>query len=305
MTHVAPDPDSEETFSDSPEEPAGADAAQAVPAGGGIVCSDCGVEFVFSAEEKAEFASRGFQPPKRCVDCRLKRRRKRAPGASRRKRGRDRDRHPRSEERIEAEPAAESYNTVEPAADSFVVQAENIRQKKMAEFDEPIASSLQEEGDPDNFGNSIHYKGPGVDVRFGTARDGQPNFAPWEGAHGYLLTHHEAEARRRQGGDAKARRANRPNQPGGKLGFQRRDGRGPNRNAGNGGRKARRTFDIVCATCGANAQVPFKPLPGKPVYCRDCHKKLKLEGGAVNPPAVSEEVVESATIDPGAEHEEY
>ncbi len=36
----------------------------------------------------------------------------------------------------------------------------------------------------------------------------------------------------------------------------------------------RELHDAVCADCGANCQVPFKPRPesegGKPVLCRDC-----------------------------------
>ncbi|MFH0860315.1 MAG: CxxC-x17-CxxC domain-containing protein [Candidatus Altiarchaeota archaeon] len=28
----------------------------------------------------------------------------------------------------------------------------------------------------------------------------------------------------------------------------------------------------VCSKCGNEAQVPFKPTEGKPVYCRDCFR---------------------------------
>ena len=41
-------------------------------------------------------------------------------------------------------------------------------------------------------------------------------------------------------------------------------GRGP------GGGGAREMFEAVCATCGASARVPFRPVAGRPVYCRDC-----------------------------------
>jgi Probable zinc-ribbon domain len=33
-------------------------------------CADCGGEFVWSAEEQEFFAEKGYQPPKRCKDCR-------------------------------------------------------------------------------------------------------------------------------------------------------------------------------------------------------------------------------------------
>jgi CxxC-x17-CxxC domain-containing protein len=40
-----------------------------------ITCSDCGVDFVFSASEQAFFAEKGFaSAPKRCSSCRAQRR---------------------------------------------------------------------------------------------------------------------------------------------------------------------------------------------------------------------------------------
>ncbi len=32
-------------------------------------------------------------------------------------------------------------------------------------------------------------------------------------------------------------------------------------------------FDVICAKCGRNCQVPFKPTGDKPVYCSDCFRK--------------------------------
>lgn len=32
----------------------------------------------------------------------------------------------------------------------------------------------------------------------------------------------------------------------------------------------RQMYDAVCADCGAECQVPFKPSGDRPVYCRDC-----------------------------------
>ena len=43
-----------------------------------IACVECGAEFVFSAEEQALFASKGYQnDPKRCVPCRQARKSRR------------------------------------------------------------------------------------------------------------------------------------------------------------------------------------------------------------------------------------
>ncbi len=35
----------------------------------------------------------------------------------------------------------------------------------------------------------------------------------------------------------------------------------------------RQMFDIKCADCGKDAQVPFEPRGDRPVYCRDCFSK--------------------------------
>ncbi len=36
----------------------------------------------------------------------------------------------------------------------------------------------------------------------------------------------------------------------------------------------REMHDAVCSNCGKATQVPFKPIEGKPVYCRDCYSKM-------------------------------
>ena len=35
-------------------------------------------------------------------------------------------------------------------------------------------------------------------------------------------------------------------------------------------RAAREMFSATCASCGREAQVPFRPTGAKPVYCSDC-----------------------------------
>jgi CxxC-x17-CxxC domain-containing protein len=37
----------------------------------------------------------------------------------------------------------------------------------------------------------------------------------------------------------------------------------------------RQMFDVTCSACGVQTQVPFKPTPEKPVYCRDCFQKTR------------------------------
>ena len=68
---------------------------------------------------------------------------------------------------------------------------------------------------------------------------------------------------------------NRPPRTGGGGGFggdraPRRDfgsSRGPGGPAGD-----RQMFDTTCTRCGSATQVPFKPTPGRDVFCRDCFR---------------------------------
>ncbi len=39
---------------------------------------------------------------------------------------------------------------------------------------------------------------------------------------------------------------------------------------GYGSRGPREMFTATCSNCGKDAQVPFRPTSGKPVYCSDC-----------------------------------
>jgi CxxC-x17-CxxC domain-containing protein len=64
------------------------------------------------------------------------------------------------------------------------------------------------------------------------------------------------------------------------LGGGGRD-RGP-RQGGFGDRRGqgppRESYDIVCADCGAQTTVPFKPAGNRPVYCRACYRNRKPAG---------------------------
>ena len=40
----------------------------------------------------------------------------------------------------------------------------------------------------------------------------------------------------------------------------------------------RQLYNVKCAKCGKQTQVPFKPSGDRPVYCRDCYMKQKQEG---------------------------
>lgn len=42
-------------------------------------------------------------------------------------------------------------------------------------------------------------------------------------------------------------------------------------------RRPRKSFPAVCTNCGKDTDVPFKPDPNKPVYCKECFEKIKKE----------------------------
>ena len=48
---------------------------------------------------------------------------------------------------------------------------------------------------------------------------------------------------------------------------------GSNRGGGNRGGGHLELFPAVCADCGKDCEVPFRPTGDKPVYCRDCFGK--------------------------------
>ena len=49
-----------------------------------LICKDCGAEFIFSADEQAFYAEKGFEnEPQRCKSCRAARKAARGEGGSR------------------------------------------------------------------------------------------------------------------------------------------------------------------------------------------------------------------------------
>jgi CxxC-x17-CxxC domain-containing protein len=34
-------------------------------------------------------------------------------------------------------------------------------------------------------------------------------------------------------------------------------------------------FPVICAECGNDTEVPFEPRGDRPVYCRDCYRKIR------------------------------
>ena len=55
-------------------------------------------------------------------------------------------------------------------------------------------------------------------------------------------------------------------------------GFGRDRDSGRFDRGPREMHNATCDKCGKSCQVPFKPTPGKPIYCSDCFSKNESSG---------------------------
>jgi CxxC-x17-CxxC domain-containing protein len=49
-----------------------------------------------------------------------------------------------------------------------------------------------------------------------------------------------------------------------------------NNNSNSGYSPARQMFPAVCSDCGKATSVPFEPRQGRPVYCSDCYRKVRV-----------------------------
>ena len=64
-------------------------------------------------------------------------------------------------------------------------------------------------------------------------------------------------------------------------GYSSGGGGGGGYSSGGGGggygrdRGPREMFTATCSSCGKDAQVPFRPTSGKPVYCSDCFRSQR------------------------------
>jgi CxxC-x17-CxxC domain-containing protein len=62
---------------------------------------------------------------------------------------------------------------------------------------------------------------------------------------------------------------------GGRGGYGRGGGGGGGRGGFGGDRGPRQMFPAVCAGCGKQTEVPFKPSGSRPVYCRECFQQQR------------------------------
>ena len=54
-----------------------------------------------------------------------------------------------------------------------------------------------------------------------------------------------------------------------------RDKRKNLRGDGSGSSRERSMVSVTCDSCGVTTEVPFTPVSGKPVYCRECYNQRR------------------------------
>ncbi len=54
-----------------------------------------------------------------------------------------------------------------------------------------------------------------------------------------------------------------------------RDKRKMARDGSSGSGRERQMVSVTCDSCGVATEVPFTPVSGKPVYCRDCYNQRR------------------------------
>ena len=74
----------------------------------------------------------------------------------------------------------------------------------------------------------------------------------------------------RKGGSGRGRSGGRGSNSGKRFGGNRGGFRKNNFNAG-----PREMHKATCSDCKQNCEVPFKPIEGKPIYCKECYSKHK------------------------------
>jgi CxxC-x17-CxxC domain-containing protein len=53
-------------------------------------------------------------------------------------------------------------------------------------------------------------------------------------------------------------------------------------------------FAAVCSNCGRETMVPFQPVEGRPIFCRDCYQARKRQGADAKPAPRTEPVAGGA-----------
>ena len=277
-----------------------------------ITCGDCGGSFVFSESERQFYETKGLSgPPKRCKSCRQARKSDgggrngspRGPGSA--AFGPPRGAPPRGPARGEgAPPAWGRMNGGDrprgPGAFGPSFQSPGQGQSQGQSRGQPRDQARDQFRDQPRDGHP--RDGQSRDGGFGAARGRAPRTFAARGA----FTPQQPSMGRESGNGgprpfappfARGPRADRPRVGGGQAQERGRtesqpypdqarhmtQQQPPQQPARPAKVKAPRpAFDVTCVECGAAAQVPFKPIEGRDIFCQPCYRARR--GLAVLPP---------------------
>ncbi|HEY2514170.1 MAG TPA: zinc-ribbon domain containing protein [Polyangiaceae bacterium] len=276
-----------------------------------ITCAECGSVFVFSAAEQDFYAEKGLAaPPKRCKACRQARRAAQGGGGERDARG-PRGRSPRF--------------TGDP----------NEYRSPMGQQGSPPQGGNGERGErggnrggfngsrgPSSFGSRGGYAngngggfargGGGEAGRFQRPNGGGGGngYGPPRGDRGRgpggnggaSSSGNRAGGSFERGGPPRQAWGTRPSEGGNRPPHRPapRDGhQGESVPAAARARAERPRYDITCAECGTAAQVPFKPLEGRQVFCQPCYRARARDKEPVQTVEGETTSAETSDIDTG------
>ena len=219
-------------------------------------CADCGAAFAFGAEEQRFFESRNLTPPKRCLTCRKARRAERTSGPPRR----DDDRRgppPGGPSRFADRGSAPSSGGPSRFGDRGSAPSHGGPPRFVDRGPDRRPPPRRDAG---TFQGSAGYgggaRGPSQDDRLPPRDDRRPYDRP---------SFDRPSFDRGRG----ARPTPAPNER-----------RPPAPAAEALPRKERPRYDITCQGCGTAAQVPFKPVEGRALYCKPCYLARKAGGAS-------------------------
>jgi CxxC-x17-CxxC domain-containing protein len=240
-----------------------------------ISCSDCGDTFPFRETEQAFYRERNLTPPKRCRACRDKRKTS-APGGAGADRGERGAGGPGGRARPGARPDARRGPGGSPArpGGSFAGGGAGPRGPRSPREDRPRPADPRDRKAPPREGAEASAARAAPAAPRAQWGRPQPAFARADGGDkprpqrpGRVFDAAPPKRPARTAAEKDAADAPRPP----------RDPKNP-RDGGRreaAAREDKPRFNITCQECGTQADVPFKPIDGRQIFCQPCYRARK------------------------------
>ena len=56
--------------------------------------------------------------------------------------------------------------------------------------------------------------------------------------------------------------------------------------------RQRNMYKVICADCNKECEIPFKPSPGRPVYCKECFSRRRNNNATFQPKPRNSSIIE-------------